>query len=117
MEEYAKNEMDYIRRYEAAGFDCQYRMVEGQIENLESKKRYSPSEITIFKEHRYEGMSDPSDMSILYVIESKDGCKGTVLASFGADGNDSINSFMNEVPDSNIKDDFMIPPDADDESK
>ncbi|WP_299399237.1 hypothetical protein [uncultured Gelidibacter sp.] len=112
-DDYAKNEIDYIRRYEAAGFTDQYRIVENQLENLETKNRYAPQDVTILREHRYEGFSNPSDTSLLYVIQTKDGSKGTMLASYGADGNDSIHEFMNAIPESNITTDVMLPPDAD----
>lgn len=110
--EYAKHELDYIRRYEAIGFKDQYRIVEGQLENLNSKKRYAPQEVTIMKEHRYEGMSNPSDMSLLYVVKTNDGSQGTMLASYGANADNSIHEFMNLIPEENIKDEVMLPPDA-----
>lgn len=110
--EFAKHELDYLRRYEAAGFTDQYRMVEDKMENLTTKAIYTPQDVTIMKEHRYEGMSNPSDMSLLYVIETSDGSQGTVLASYGANGNGSFHQFMANVPKENIKEDFMLPPDA-----
>ncbi|WP_107037804.1 hypothetical protein [Brumimicrobium mesophilum] len=113
--EYDKNEMDYIRRYEKEGFTCQFHVVENQLENMETKHRYTPQEVSILNEHRYEGMSNPSDMSLLYAIETKDGSRGTILASYGSDGNNSIHEFMNSVPKSNVKNDYMLPPDGEEE--
>lgn len=110
--EFDKHELNYISRYEAIGYADQYRMVGDELENVETKKRYTPQDIFIMKEHRYEGVSDPSDMSLLYVIKTADGSKGTVLASYGANGNDSIHEFMNTVPEEQIKDDLMLPPDG-----
>jgi hypothetical protein len=43
----------------------------------------SPEEFDIIKVYRFEGMTNPSDMSILYAIESKDGLKGTLVSSYG----------------------------------
>ncbi len=110
--EFAKNELDYLKHYEAEGFTDQYRIVNDRLENLKTKATYSPDDITILKEHRYEGMSNPSDMSLLYVIETTDGSRGTILASFGANGNTSVHSFMNDVPKGNISKDSMVPPDS-----
>ncbi|WP_051209754.1 hypothetical protein [Gelidibacter mesophilus] len=108
----SKNELDYIRRYEAAGFTDQYRVVDDQLENLKSKQRYQPQDVFILKEHRYEGMSNPSDMSLLYILETSDGSRGTILANYGANADNAIHSFMNLIPEENVKDDFMLPPDA-----
>lgn len=43
----------------------------------------SPEDFDIVQVYRFEGMTDPSDMSILYAIESKDGLKGTLVSSYG----------------------------------
>ncbi len=43
----------------------------------------SPEDFTIVDVFRFEGMSNPSDSSILYVIESCDGLKGTLVSSYG----------------------------------
>lgn len=110
--ENSKNELDYIRRYEAAGFTDQYRLVENELENVESKTRYTPQDVTLVNEHRYEGMSNPSDLSLLYIIETSDGSKGTILASYGADADNAIHNFMKNIPEENVKDDFMLPPDG-----
>ncbi len=105
-----KHEINYIDRYEAIGFTTPFRIVDDELENLDSKATYTPEEVFIMKQHRYEGASDPSDMSLLYVIKTSDGSKGTILASYGPNGNNSIHEFMNRIPEVNIKDDLMLPP-------
>ena len=110
--DFDKHELNYISQYEAIGYTDQYSIVGEELEHLKSKKRYSPEDVYIMKEHRYEGESNPSDMSLLYVIQTSDGTKGTMLASYGANGNTSIHEFMNMVPEENIKNDLMLPPDG-----
>lgn len=106
----SKNEVDYIKRYEDAGFTDAYRIVDNELENLKSKSRYQPNDVYILNEHRFEGISNPSDMSLLYIIETTDGSKGTILANYGAYGDIAIHNFMNLIPKENIKDDFTLPP-------
>ncbi|HEV7378762.1 MAG TPA: hypothetical protein VGN64_03160 [Dyadobacter sp.] len=43
----------------------------------------SPEDFNIVEFFRFEGMSNPSDTSILYAIESCDGLKGTLVSSYG----------------------------------
>lgn len=43
----------------------------------------SPEDFDIVNVYRFEGMTDPSDTSILYAIESRDGLKGTLVSSYG----------------------------------
>ena len=65
------------------------------VENDHSK--FSPSDVRLNEFHRFEGTSDPADMSIVYALETRSGVKGTVIDSFGVDGTESISDFMNHV--------------------
>lgn len=46
-------------------------------------KQYNPGDLTIIKTYRFEGESDPSDSSILYVIEANDGLTGYSIDAYG----------------------------------
>lgn len=58
---------------------------------------YSPSEIKIMNFYRYEGMSDPEDNSILYVMETNDGHKGMLLDGYGIYADNVVSHFMDSV--------------------
>ncbi len=42
-----------------------------------------PDEFEITEIHRFEGMNDPSDNTILYAIESHHGIKGVLVNAYG----------------------------------
>lgn len=66
------------------GFDHELKMSDhGRMQSPDTKKIYNPDELTIIKTYRFEGESDPSDSSILYIMEDKDGDKGYVLDAYG----------------------------------
>ncbi len=46
-------------------------------------KCYQPDDLKIIKTYRFEGESDPSDSSILYLIEANDGLIGYSLDAYG----------------------------------
>jgi hypothetical protein len=50
-------------------------------------KFYQPHDLKIIKTYRFEGESDPSDSSILYVMESNDGTLGYSVDAYGAFSN------------------------------
>lgn len=50
-------------------------------------KLYQADELTIIKTYRFEGDSDPSDSSILYLIEANDGLTGYSIDAYGAYSN------------------------------
>jgi hypothetical protein len=60
-------------------------------------KHYQPSEVTVVNFYRFEGDSDPADNAILYVIETTDGLKGTVMDVYGAEGDRNLTAFMDQV--------------------
>jgi len=44
----------------------------------------SPKEFEVVEFHRFEGMSNPSDSSVVYALESSDGVKGVLIDAYGA---------------------------------
>lgn len=43
----------------------------------------SPAEFAIEEIYRFEGMTNPSDSSVLYAITSNGGLKGTLVSAYG----------------------------------
>lgn len=68
---------------------------------MENQKYYKPADLNLVEEFRFEGMSNPSDNSILYIIEAKDGTKGTALVAYGPSGDCAFGLFFKEVPKEN----------------
>jgi hypothetical protein len=103
-DEYAKHETDFIAQYQKKGFTDNYHFEKGTLIDSKTNRAYSPDQIFIVAEHRYEGMSDPSDMAILYVIETKDHSKGTFLLGYGPTADLEIADFFKQVPKQNYSD-------------
>jgi hypothetical protein len=64
-------------------------------------KFYQPDQLKIIRTFRFEGESDPSDSSILYVIEAKDGVIGYSVDAYGAySTHDEANydDFIRKIP-------------------
>ena len=64
-----------------------------------TKMHYQPNEVTVVNFYRFEGESDPGDNSILYIIETTDGTKGTLLGAYGAENSRVVSEFMAAVGD------------------
>lgn len=65
------------------GYDMDFNLRETYIECASTKQQLSPSEFEITEVHRFEGMTNPSDQTILYAIESKHGLKGVLINAYG----------------------------------
>ena len=65
-------------------------------------KFYQPSDLKIIKVYRFEGITDPGDMSIIYVIQANDGSIGYSMDSYGAysdhDNEVGYDNFIRQVP-------------------
>ena len=99
--EFANNEKEIIDEYQKKGFRSNYRVENMNLIDLKTKIGYEPENVTILKEYRFEGMSNPSDMSILYIVETNDGSKGTVLANYSPSSNTETAEFFKEIPKEN----------------
>jgi hypothetical protein len=63
-------------------------------------KTYQPEDLKIVKVYRFEGESDPSDSSVLYIIEAKDGLVGYSIDAYGMYSNheEGYDNFLRKVP-------------------
>ncbi|MBC9910692.1 hypothetical protein [Chitinophaga varians] len=74
-----------LERLHEKGYDHELKMSDhGRMQSPDTQKIYNPEDLTIIKTYRFEGESDPSDSSILYVMEDAEGNKGYVLDAYGA---------------------------------
>ncbi len=96
-----RNELDYIQKYQARGYTSSFKCQNKNLQELSSKTAYAPNQIFIKRTHRFEGLSNPSDMSILYVIETEDGKKGLVTANYGSDSDTDLDEFFKRIPAEN----------------
>ena len=76
-----------------------FKISEGGLLALHTEKKYSPEEVHVKNFFRFEGASDPGDNSILYVIETNDGTKGTLTDAYGPYADKLVSKFMEEVSD------------------
>lgn len=63
-------------------------------------KSYEPQELEIIKVFRFEGISDPSDMSIVYIIQANDGLIGYSLDAYGmySEHEQDYDNFIRQIP-------------------
>lgn len=80
--------------------DNEFRMTEEGF-GIGNGKFYSPDQLKIIKTYRFEGASDPSDSSIVYLIEAENGLIGYSLDAYGVYSNhedDGYDDFIRKIP-------------------
>ena len=82
---------------------------DGYVENFKTNgrelvsengmRRFKPQEVGIPNFFRFEGYSNLDDNAILYLLETIDGTKGTLIDSYGTEADSEISNFVKEVQD------------------
>lgn len=87
-----------LKRLESKGYTDQFRVEKGKLFSImDSKKKYKAKDVMAANFFRFEGISNPDDMSVLYAIETADGNKGTLVDAYGLYADDDTGEFMKEV--------------------
>lgn len=83
-------------------FDTEFRWDENGF-NAGKGKSYQPADLEIIKTYRFEGITDPSDTCILYLLEANDGLICYSLDAYGVYSNhdSDYNNFIRQVPERN----------------
>ena len=79
------------------GYDDDFSATEYGLRSLKNDRIYNPEEVNIVNFFRFEGPSDPADTSIMYVIETTDGKKGTLVDAYGPYSDTNVSAFMQQV--------------------
>ncbi|MDX1666286.1 MAG: hypothetical protein R3350_03610 [Saprospiraceae bacterium] len=70
----------------------------GKMRNLSNGNTYGTQDLKIVEYHRFEGKSNPSDMSIVFAVEATDNnSKGIVISSYGPYADLKLVEFMDKV--------------------
>lgn len=87
--------------------DTEFRWEDGTF-YAGKNKTYTPEDLTIIKTYRFEGESNPSDSSILYLIEASDGLIGYSLDAYGVysnhEGEEGYDNFIRQIKVSDRED-------------
>lgn len=93
-----KTMAEAVRGLKERGFAANFEFLKNVFRDTESGKTFQPDELTIVEHHRFEGVSDPDDLSIVYAIEANDGTRGTLTDAYGVYANPDLSAFLKTVP-------------------
>ena len=80
------------------GFTEDFRAVDGKLRTSGTGETVTPEDLVIREYHRFEGISDPDDMAIVYGVEASNGVRGTVVDAFGVYSDPALSALMARVP-------------------
>ena len=91
---YLKTMVECHTKLLADGYKEDFKVKEEELQSLTTGKCYKPEEVKIVDFFRFEGQTDPDDDSIMYVIETNDGAKGTLVDGYGPSSDADTSQFI-----------------------
>jgi hypothetical protein len=79
------------------GFTEHFVVAQRRLRGVTSGKTFPPADVSIAEYHRFEGISDPDDLAILYALETRSGLRGTLTDAFGVYADPAVGDFMRSV--------------------
>lgn len=96
---YMKSLSSCLHKMVQDGYSADFKATDEGLFNLETHKTYYPSDVKVVNFFRFEGPSSPEDNAILYVIETSDGVKGTLVDAYGTYSDPYVDRFIKNVQD------------------
>jgi hypothetical protein len=90
-----------------SGYAENFKIVSNGLITADGKSIYQPQDIAITNFYRFEGYTNPDDNSILYLVETNDGRKGTLIDAYGAYADAEFSNFITQVLDIRKKKDVL----------
>jgi hypothetical protein len=86
-----------VNKMKDDGYTEDFQVTKKGLTTFNDEKSFQPDEVRIENFYRFEGESDPGDSMILYVIETNDGTKGTLVDGYGAYASQDASKFIVDV--------------------
>ncbi len=86
--------MDELAR---SGFVEHFGVRGDELLSFDSGRTFAAGQVVIREYHRFEGVSDPDDMAVVYAIEGEGGARGTLVDAFGTYSDPMVTTFLDRV--------------------
>jgi len=80
------------------GFTANLSVMGNRLRVVETGRMFEPVDVVIRRVRRFEGVSDPDDMAIVYAIDTTSGIRGTVVDGYGVNSDPAVSAFFESVP-------------------
>jgi hypothetical protein len=92
------NMVEAIQDLKRRGFTANFEFLGQSFCDVDSGRTFKANELTIVEHYRFEGASDPDDMSVVYAIGMVGGLKGIIADAFGLYANPDLGGVLEKVP-------------------
>jgi hypothetical protein len=90
--------LDAVNDLKKRGFTYDFMEQKDKLFCTEKQCNFNPEEFEIVEFHRFEGISDPEDNSIVYAISSeKNNIKGLLVNAYGAYSDTKVSELISKM--------------------
>lgn len=94
---YMKSLSTCLNKVISDGYTEDFKVTDRGMEGLHNKEVYQSERVQIVNFFRFEGTSNPDDEAVLYVIETDDGTKGTLIDAYNIYSDPLVGEFIKNV--------------------
>jgi|SRR5687768_8470075 hypothetical protein len=94
---YIKSMVSCLSKVVDDGYKEDFKATREGLESVSTRKLYAPDEVKLITSFQFEGFADPDESAVLYVIETADGVKGTLIDACGTYADPLIYKFILDV--------------------
>ena len=89
--------VEILETLRKTGYKCDFLLKGGLMHCKDTNEKFTSDELLIEKLYRFEGESNPADMSVVYAVKSSNGTKGIIIDAYGTYEDSGISEFMKKV--------------------
>ncbi|MER3463159.1 MAG: hypothetical protein C4329_00715 [Chitinophagaceae bacterium] len=94
---YMKSLVSCLKHMVNKGYTEDFKVTPMGLTTTKEIAYYQPEQVRVVNFFRFEGESDPDDNAILYVMETHDGTKGTLVDAYGIYNDPAVTQFIQQV--------------------
>lgn len=79
------------------GFTADFEIVENFLRSPVNGHTFKPEDVKVVEHHRFEGETNPDDMSVVYAIESRDGDRGIIVDAYGTYASPAVGELLSQA--------------------
>jgi hypothetical protein len=91
------SEAPAITALEHRGFTAEFTIRDGRLRVTHTERSFRPEDVRIRDYYRFEGTSDPDDMSVVYALETSDGTRGVLVDAFGSYADPGVGALVGRM--------------------
>lgn len=88
-----------VNKVVSDGYRECFKVTSRGLYSTSRSRYYRPEQVQIIACHRFEGQADPADNAVIYVVETSDGLKGTLIDATVTYPDSNVKQFVAEATD------------------